>query len=137
MATSEQELVVSILRSMCDPKSIEELNERVKANSTFTGYYLDVTAHQPCPFCGAPDFQVYKVINSREALARPSTCLVCGRSGRFIVRNDATSTAFVFVQTGGAPVPDWYYPKPAQYRGTLKHKLIMGLKLLRAPWRIN
>lgn len=91
--------------------SIAELNATIEANTTITGFGLDTTMHAPCPFCGAPDFMVYRIIDSREAMAKGGTCTACKRSMRGIVQSNPLQTQVSFVQTGGDDLPDWYEPK--------------------------
>jgi hypothetical protein len=90
---------------MNDPKSLIEHNERSKANYKLTGYGLDTTIHQPCYFCAAPDFKVYKIIEANERLAEDAICLSCGRSAKGIITRDETTVYMELVQTGGPDQP--------------------------------
>jgi len=97
---------------MAHPTSYAEYLERFHANQKLSGYGLDVTVHLPCPFCAAPDFMVYKVIDSEAAMVDGSTCKECSRSAamEFSV-NTPSQKAFEVVQTGGDDQPDWLEPK--------------------------
>jgi hypothetical protein len=56
--------------------------------------------HLPCPFCGAADWFVVKVVDFPAESANEHTCSECGRSAKFVDR--------IIVQTGGDPAPHWF-----------------------------
>ncbi len=92
---------------MADPKTAEEYNELYQKHTKITGFGLEVTIHMPCPFCAAPDFCVYKIIEVEEALSKPSTCSSCGRSLKTFINEENGRKTLRFVQTGGEPGPDF------------------------------
>ena len=83
----------------------EEYLERVNKNQKITGYGIDTTMHLPCPFCGAPDFTVYKVLEAQDAMKKESICSECKRGARAIFHNSHGGIEFEVVQTVG-PDPD-------------------------------
>jgi len=96
---------------MSDPATVEEYRERAMENIRYTGHGPGETmAHTPCPFCSAPDFMVFRVIDADAALEAGGTCKQCGRSARAIIRRADCATSFEVVQTGGADPPA-YLPK--------------------------
>ncbi len=97
---------------MGEPKSMAEYAERFHANQTITGFGLETTMHLPCPFCAAPDFMVYRVIDAESAMVEGATCSECKRGAaiEFSV-NTPSNKQFELVQTSGDPQPDWLEPK--------------------------
>lgn len=97
---------------MSRPNSQEELEQRFAANQKISGHGLDTTMHLPCPFCAAPDFIVYKILDSEDALVNGAKCGECGRGAaiEFSV-NTPSNKQFELVQTEGDDQPDWLTPK--------------------------
>jgi hypothetical protein len=91
---------------------MEEYSAKVMANMAVTGWGIGVTNHTPCPFCAEPDWLVFRVIDTEEAIKRDTTCQHCGRSAKALVQRDAGGVSFEFVQTGGADPPPWLTPAP-------------------------
>lgn len=95
---------------MSTPTSMGEFNERVHRNYAITGYGIDgVTNHFPCPFCGAAEWLVIKLIDygleDHEA-----TCEECERTARIVTtRPGDIRQEFLFVS--GPEQPDWLEPK--------------------------
>jgi hypothetical protein len=89
------------------PKSKAEYEAAFHANERVTGYGINVTIHMPCPFCAAPEFIVYRVLEVVDALAKGAVCTACNRGmkGITVIRDAGTSTEFV--QTCGDPPPPW------------------------------
>jgi hypothetical protein len=116
---------------MGQPTSREEYEERFHANQKITGFGLDTTMHMPCPFCAAPDFMVYRVIDTETApdfmvyrvidtetaLVEGAVCSECKRGAaiEFSV-NTPSNKQFEMVQTSGEPAPDWL--PPMRHRGS-------------------
>lgn len=94
---------------MTDPATIEEYNARHRANLRFEGFGLEAISHLPCPFCAAPDFMVFKLLDSTSAFEAGATCGECGRSMRAVIRRGRDITMDI-VQTGG-PDPAPCMPK--------------------------
>ena len=90
---------------------LEEYQERVQENTKTTGYGFETTQHVPCPFCAAPEFMVFKVMDAEEAMNAGATCGECGRSARMPVTRTPGTMWFEMVQTGGPDQPEWLYPK--------------------------
>jgi hypothetical protein len=97
---------------MPDPASLGEYLERFRANERLFGHGVETGVAIPCPFCAAPDFLRYKVLEVREALEIGATCQACGRSARAqFVDSLAPSISFEIVQTGGPDQPAWLRPQ--------------------------
>lgn len=96
------------------PTTVDEYFERFHANQRITGSGMDgVTMHLPCAWCAAPDFCVWLVMDSEQAMQQETTCSECGRSGRTIFHvNEPGRQEFEFVQTGGPDAPEWLTPAP-------------------------
>lgn len=98
---------------MSEPQSAEEYVALFSKNQKLTGYGMDVTCHAPCGFCAAPDWLVYKILETEEKMQEGATCSNCQRTGKFIfIVDEPNRKQFQFVQTGGPPAPDWLVPKP-------------------------
>lgn|SRR5574337_1306709 len=99
-------------KNVASPQSMEEFLSRYHSNERIEGFGITgVTIHMPCPFCAAPDFIVYKLIDTHEALQRGGTCAECGRSMQVNVTDTPTAKHMSFVQTGGPDQPEWLEPK--------------------------
>ena len=96
---------------MPEPTSMEELAKRQTENYKVSGYGVEgVTNSFPCPFCGAPDWYVVKVLDFGQT--SPSIkCEECGRSAKYIVSVEGGGKAIQVVQTGGPAQPDWMIPR--------------------------
>jgi ribosomal protein S27AE len=89
----------------------DEYEKRFKENYRVEGAGLDMQIHAPCPFCGAPDFHVYRLDQLQEVTGKETVCKECGRGFRAHWQNDASTTTGGFVQTCGDDPPD-YVPIP-------------------------
>lgn len=97
---------------MAQPANAEEYLERFNTNQKCSGFGIEeATIHMPCPFCAAPDFMVYRIIDAQDAMMKGGICKECGRGCQAVFQKSAHSTAFEFVQTVGADQPDWLTPK--------------------------
>jgi hypothetical protein len=98
---------------LSEPASMAEHSAKTIANSVVTGWGIDgVTNHTPCPFCAEPEWLVFRVIDTEEAIKRDTICQHCGRSAKALVRRDTSGVSFEIVQTGGADPPSWLTPAP-------------------------
>lgn len=95
---------------MSQPTNADEFNARYNRNLHYENTGLQTTTHIPCPFCAAPDFMVFRVLRTTEAMELGGTCRECGRSSRSEVTRKPGEVSFEIVQTGGADPPD-YMPK--------------------------
>lgn len=94
------------------PKNFAEYTERTNINTRITGQGIgNVYTHQPCFFCGAPDFMCYEIMQVEKVMSEGATCKECGRSCKAIFKHDRGSTAFEVVQTGGPEQPDYFTHK--------------------------
>lgn len=89
----------------------EEYEKRYHDNYRLEGFGLDMKVHQPCPFCAASDFHVYRLDQLQEVTSKETICKECGRGFRVDWKNDPTTTTGAFVQTCGDDPPD-YVPIP-------------------------
>ncbi len=96
---------------MSEPKSMAEYLTRFQQAERVSGYGLDTTIHVPCPFCAAPDWMVYKIMEVEIAGETGATCKECKRSARMPVRTERGAKIIQLVQTGGPKQPDWLEPK--------------------------
>jgi hypothetical protein len=102
---------------MPEPTSLTEYTDRFEANSEVFGYGIEgVGQRLPCPFCAAPGWAEWLVIDlattDYEPMRRERTCAECGRSGRIEVWHGLDSVSSEFVQTGGPDAPEWLRPAP-------------------------
>ncbi len=96
---------------MLEPRTKQEYLERFHTNQQIFGTGFETGMEIPCPFCAAPGFLRYKIIDAREAMERDSTCSACGRSAKALFRDlPGGGVEFEMVQTGGPPQPDWLTP---------------------------
>lgn len=96
---------------MTEPQNMEEYRERFAKNEAIEGEGLETRTRMPCPFCGAPDFMVHRVIDSEIHFAKGATCKECGRSAKMVIESTEKGTIFELVQTGGDDPPEWLIPK--------------------------
>jgi len=97
---------------MAEPTSQQEYEQTFNANQRLSGSGLDTTVHLPCPFCAAPDFMIYKIIEADTAMADGATCVQCSRSAALELSvNTPSNKQFEIVQTGGPDQPSWLQPQ--------------------------
>jgi hypothetical protein len=97
---------------MTDPANVEDFMERFHKGEKLTGYGIDnVHMTSPCPFCAAPDWMTWDVLDVRAAMTQGATCKECGRSAKAIFADAPGSISFELVQTGGNDPPDYLVPK--------------------------
>lgn len=92
------------------PTTREEYEKRFFENNKFSGFGTNTTVHMPCPFCAAPDWLTYRVIDSQTGLAKGAVCAECGRSAKGLVERDQSGIRLEIVQTGGLDPPPWLPP---------------------------
>jgi hypothetical protein len=93
------------------PKDAQEYLERFAANQKIEGFGLgNVHMHMPCPFCAAPDFLVYELLEVERKLEEGAVCNECGRGMKGLVNHFAGGKSLEFVQTCGPNPPDWLQP---------------------------
>lgn len=95
------------------PTNRDDYLKLFNANQAISGYGSDVAMHMPCPWCAAPDFAKWRIIDSERLMQQPSTCGECGRTGHIVfTMNEPGHKAFEFVQTAGPDAPEWLTPPP-------------------------
>lgn len=93
---------------MSDPADYQAYMARFAENHKIEGEGFDTTMRVPCPFCCAPDFQVYRILEAKEEMVKDSTCKECGRSGKIVLTEETGgNTTLELVQTGGEPPPPY------------------------------
>jgi len=94
------------------PQNAQEYTRRFNLNQRIEGYGLgNVHIHMPCPFCAAPDFIVYEMLEVETAMGVGATCKECERSAKALITAIAGGKSIEIVQTGGDDPPDWLTPK--------------------------
>lgn len=88
-------------------KEREAFEARYRKNERCFGVGIETSLAIPCPFCGAADLYVAKVIEFREISGRDHQCRECRRSSRVVYVVLAGSTTFEVVQSGGDDPPTW------------------------------
>jgi hypothetical protein len=96
---------------MKPPTNMDEFHLRSESNNALTGRGYETTRHVPCPFCAAPDWMVFKVLETQESIVKGATCLECGRTARASLRRYEGGFELELVQTGGDDQPEWLEPK--------------------------
>ena len=91
--------------------SRDEYEKRYNDNYRLEGYGLTMLVHSPCPFCAAPDFNVYTLDKMQEATCKETVCRECGRGLRIDYADDGTTLSSRMMQTCGEPGPS-YVPIP-------------------------
>lgn len=99
------------------PNSLSEYQERVITNTKIDGFGIETNCTIPCPFCAAPDFLNYKVLDADKMLLEPQTCKECNRGCKIIKEVKPGSIEFEFVQTSGPEQPEWLIPKMRRIDG--------------------
>ncbi len=96
---------------MSEPQNAKEYLERFNANYRMWGRGIG-NVHQslPCPFCAAPDFMVFELLEAEDIFKRSATCQECGRSAKALFTDLPNGKLFEIVQTGGPPPPAWLSP---------------------------
>lgn len=91
------------------PQSIDDYNKRFMANQKISGGGIgNVHMSMPCPFCAAPDFWVYELLEMEEVVKKPATCQECGRSAVMLFTyGPGPSKLMELVQVSGDDPPEW------------------------------
>lgn len=99
-------------REAAEPRSMEDYLARFQKNQKIDGFGIgNVHIGMPCPFCAAPGFLTYEILEVERVLARGATCKQCGRSSKALFSHKLGATLFEIVQTGGPDQPEWLTPK--------------------------
>lgn len=94
------------------PESMEQLAHLTQENMRMEGQGLAVVTHAPCPFCAAPDWMKWPILDPRSAMELGAQCGECGRGAKAIFTDFPNGCyQFEFVQTSGPDQPDWFHPK--------------------------
>jgi hypothetical protein len=85
----------------------QEYEKRFSDNQQITGRGLDTTMHMPCPFCAAPEFWVYKIMEMQKVVREGAVCKECGRGMKAIEIKVNGGFGLEFIQTQGDPPPPY------------------------------
>jgi hypothetical protein len=96
---------------MADPKTREEYLKLSQANVRYGGSGVGTYMEPACPFCAAPKFARWSIIDMEGTASEESICKNCGRGAKLIFKRDKDSVSFEVVQTGGPDQPEWLEPK--------------------------
>jgi hypothetical protein len=96
---------------MPQPDNLADYLERFRRNEGVEGTGLETSTVLPCPFCAAPRWAVFRVLQVQEELSRERGCKECGRTAKALFQQGAAGIAFEMVQVGGPEQPDWLEPK--------------------------
>ncbi|MCK1670345.1 hypothetical protein [Bradyrhizobium sp. 150] len=97
---------------MTDPKDYAEYARLSERNAKVGGSGLDTYMEPACPFCAAPKFARWSIVDMEGTASKEATCTNCGRSAKLIfTRGSQNEVSFEVVQTGGPDQPDWLQPK--------------------------
>lgn len=95
-----------------EPKDAKEYLDRFAQNQKIEGFGIgNIHIHMPCPFCAAPDFLVYELLDTETAMEKGGTCKECKRGAHAIVTSQKGGVQFEMVQTAGPDQPEWLVPK--------------------------
>lgn len=92
---------------MPEPVDMIEYERLFQQRTSIEGMGLETSISMPCPFCAAPAFMRYRVLEVETAMQAGSTCKACGRSARAIMQRSSSGVSFEVVQTGGPDQPQW------------------------------
>jgi hypothetical protein len=93
------------------PTSAEEYRKKFDDNQHMSGQFLETTMHMPCPFCAAPEFWVFKILEIERVLGADMKCNECHRGARALFKRDRGGVSFEIVQVSGSAQPEWLEPK--------------------------
>ncbi len=95
----------------CDPKTREEYDRLTTERVKITGFGVgNVHQETPCPFCCAPGFLKYEILECRSVLEKEHVCGTCGRGTKMIFEEVADGLKFEIVQTRGEDPPAFLPP---------------------------
>ena len=89
------------------PQTKEEFERLFHQNQNITGFGIETTMHMPCPFCAAADWNVFRVIDSQEALAKRSHCSTCKRTVQGNIVRTPNEVSFGMTLVEGDDPPSW------------------------------
>lgn len=122
------------MTNKADPATVEEYNAKSHAGIRYFGHGIRETGMSiPCPFCAAPDFVEYKLIEMEAVMSKEIVCKACGRGMRTIFERSRDGVKMEMVQSRGDQPPA-YLPKMRAIADVKKNpNLIDGLKYWLKP----
>lgn len=90
------------------PENRAEYDANMQKNLRTGGEGFDTTMFVPCPFCAAPGWKIFKIVDSQNELPKESVCEFCKRGAKSIVAEGGKSIEVV--QTSGPAQPEWLPP---------------------------
>jgi hypothetical protein len=95
-----------------EPTSMAEYAIRFGENQKLSGYGIgNVYQHMPCPFCAAPGFLTFEILEVEKQMAAGATCKECKRGAKALFTRENGGVSFEIVQTDGPDQPGWLVPK--------------------------
>lgn len=90
-----------------DPKTKAEFDARYDENAYIEGEGMESEAHLPCPFCAAPDFVQFRMLDAEMIAKLERVCRECSRGVVLEIKPIAKGTGvrWEFVQTCGEDPP--------------------------------
>lgn len=85
----------------------EEYERLSVTNIRYFGHGVNTGMALPCPFCAAPEFASYKILEMELVMARGNVCKVCGRGMRAEFNRGPNHVLMHFIQTSGPDMPDY------------------------------
>jgi hypothetical protein len=89
------------------PETHDEYILLFHAHQRLSGRGFDTTVHMPCPFCAAADWNVYRVVDARDALAGERFCAGCKRTTLGTVTKIHDEVHYEMVLLEGDDPPAW------------------------------
>ena len=90
-----------------DPKTKAEFDARYDENACIRGEGMETEISLPCPFCAAPDFVVFRMLDAEMIAKLEKVCSGCQRGVVLEVKpiKKNTGVRWEFVQTCGEDPP--------------------------------
>jgi hypothetical protein len=86
----------------------DEYEKRYSESYRVEGFGIDgMTVHSPCPFCAAPDFHVYTLLEMQAVTSKETICKECGRGFCMTYTQDGDTTTARLLQTCGDDPPPY------------------------------
>lgn len=96
---------------MPEPTSMYGYLQRYRQNEHIVGLGVETRSITPCPFCAAPNFWSYRIIEVKDVICKDTVCGECERGARTLIKRTEQGTMFEVVQTSGRDQPAWLTPK--------------------------
>lgn len=98
---------------MTEPTTREEYEERFAKNTQIFGMGMTTSMSMPCPFCAAPNFMRYMILQMEEEITKEHVCKECSRGMRaqILIEHRGLCKTMHFIQTRGPDcTAEWVPP---------------------------